>query len=209
MSAQHTSSAKRPEDRPVSIQQESENQNRTVRSQFWRVLNAPFIVALIPSIAIVFVPILYSNFEASFERERFQRKIDNEIQARTKHTIRRLSTLKTKEWHTASLSDVHEVTNAIGGFAATHYSPTKGVYPELKHLPTTLLLQERPSLSVGFRGPDVNVALETLRGIELRLSNFMVQDLEYKGKNVESLIEYVLTNLRRNLKYWVPSSRAT
>ena len=193
----------------ITAREEHESRPDGRKPLIWRALNAPLLVAFIPSIALVLLPVLFSALESAKDAERYRQRIDAELVGRVEIVLGELSRKHDKGWDTYDQSAENRFHEFLSQAFKVHPA-TKFIFPEFEDWPMKAMLLERLMSLPDSENSDVTIALRSLECIEKHLStppdDTSIMNLDNSGKiaHVKALFDNAYGALEEGFSSWFP-----
>ena len=187
----------------IAVREELENQHGRKAMSIWRFLNTPFLVAMIPSIALALTPVIFSKVEADREEARYIKRIDTEILRRVDVAFRELKRMAAQGWTDDFIkaNNFHSNLNEI----FTHKN-IRFIDPAFQKWSIKMLLTERMMLYPDSKEPNMSAALQSLNCIEDHLAEFAAIPQHKRLKEPQKeLFNNTYGGLVKGFSHWFPA----
>lgn len=174
------------------------------RKGLWRVLNEPFVLALLPSLALVTLPLLFSFFQQKFtqaaEEDRMVRLIDVEIPTRVANALSDLDSWDDPDWGATENYKATIVLRTLDGISDTRTTELMYSHPELQDWSLRALLEHRRALRPDTRHPDIRAASQILVRVRHELTRIRMNS---KTQEVHEVVNSARESLEQAFGYWL------
>ena len=203
LSDQEQSRIKAEEQYRFSVREQLEKNMSDKRKETWRLINSPIIVALLPSIAVVLLPILFINWQESsvhrLEDTKQVRMLDVEISTRVENALYDLSRWRDTFW---LASDSYKARIVLDTLDANSVMPSEVLYAykEFEHLSLKALLSSRKALRPQSSIPDLRSASLTLAQIQ---KEFATISGDTESGEVNRIVQNAIKQLTDGFSSWI------
>ena len=181
----------------LEVRRQLEADRRTHRKGVWSLLNAPIMIALVPSLAIVLFPIVFTSCQqwktTQSEEINQIRMIDVEINTRVRNALYELS-----RWHernTANSIKVDIVLHTLD--ARSKVGRVLHVFADLKERTLMALLATRQTLRPTSETRAASQSLDYIR------TDFSRIKLNSKDEEINEVLAIVKERLKSGFGYWL------